>query len=223
MKIDVEKLIKNFINDFENLRTQIIVFLSELHEHQPISEAQPSDEDLYGILYHKFCRWGMLKINKTVLNRVIADGNDGEGLVCQPHLIDHPDCLTIPSRLEHYNMLYFLYFIITFSVIIAVSFIFSTKRKNVSSAACGGFIAVPECINMLDSERIRFMNIALFTCMGFTTTMMVLRPRDLDVPYEKFENDSFNSTLRKMLIIAFYLVIYSPVIIGIPRHDLYGR
>ena len=75
---------------------------------------------------------------------------------------------------------------------------------------------------MLDSERFRYLNISIFTCMGFTTSIMVTDPTGLDVPYLGFTFDSFNSTLRRMLVIAYFFIIYAPIIMGIPRYDLYG-
>ena len=55
---------------------------------------------------------------------------------------------------------------------------------------------MPEAINMLDGERFRLLNVAVFSVMGVTTATMVLDPKNLNVPYENFELDTFNHTLR---------------------------
>jgi len=74
---------------------------------------------------------------------------------------------------------------------------------------------------MLDSERFRILNIAVFTCMGSVTALMVMRPTELDIPVRGFESDELNSTLRRMLVIAYYFVIFSPIIMGIPRQSFH--
>ena len=58
---------------------------------------------------------------------------------------------------------------------------------------------MPEAINMLDGERFRLLNVAVFSVMGVTTATMVLNPKGLNVPYENFELDTFNHTLRLVL------------------------
>ena len=75
---------------------------------------------------------------------------------------------------------------------------------------------------MLDSERFRFLNIAIFTCMGFTTSLMVIAPERLDIPYFGMELRLLNSTSRQMVVIVYFFIIYAPIIMGIPRYDVYG-
>ena len=75
---------------------------------------------------------------------------------------------------------------------------------------------------MLDSERFRFLNIAIFTCMGFTTSIMVIAPENLDIPYLGFELQEVNSTLKRLVVVVYFFIIYAPIIMGIPRYDVYG-
>ena len=39
--------------------------------------------------------------------------------------------------------------------------------------------------------------------MGATTTLMVWKPTELEMPYDRFTDADFNNTLRRLLIIDF--------------------
>ena len=75
---------------------------------------------------------------------------------------------------------------------------------------------------MLDNERTRWINAALFFVMGWQLTLMILDPSLVDVPYYFFKSPDFPFILKKLLIISYYLVIFAPIVMGLPRYDFYG-
>ena len=70
---------------------------------------------------------------------------------------------------------------------------------------------------MLDNERTRWINATLFFAIGWQVTLMVVSPSAVDVPFERFKMSNFPFILRKMLTIAYYLVVFAPVVMGLPR------
>lgn len=70
---------------------------------------------------------------------------------------------------------------------------------------------------MLDNERTRWINATLFFAIGWQVTMMVVSPSAVDVPFERFKMSNFPFILRKLLTIAYYLVVFAPVVMGLPR------
>ena len=71
---------------------------------------------------------------------------------------------------------------------------------------------------MLDNERTRWINATLFFAIGWQVTLMVVNPSTVDVPYERFKMKDFPFILRKLLTIAYYLVVFAPVVMGLPRN-----
>ena len=70
---------------------------------------------------------------------------------------------------------------------------------------------------MLDNEQTRWINATLFFAIGWQVTLMVVSPSAVDVPYIRFKMSNFPFILRKLLIIAYYLVVFAPVVMGLPR------
>ena len=87
---------------------------------------------------------------------------------------------------------------------------------------CRGYFAIPDVVNMLDNERTRWINATLFFAIGWQVTLMVVSPAEVDVPFEKFKMSNFPFILRKLLTISYYLVVFAPVVMGLPRWDFFG-
>ena len=71
---------------------------------------------------------------------------------------------------------------------------------------------------MLDNERTRWINATLFFAIGWQVTLMVVSPSTVDVPFERFKMSDFPFILRKLLTIAYYLVVFAPVVMA---HNLW--
>ena len=93
----------------------------------------------------------------------------------------------------------------------------SKTRTGRGGNCCRGYFAIPDVVNMLDNERTRWINATLFFAIGWQVTLMVVSPSTVDVPYERFKMSNFPFILRKLLTIAYYLVVFSPVVMGLPR------
>ena len=64
----------------------------------------------------------------------------------------------------------------------------------------------------------RWINATLFFAIGWQVTLMVVSPSTVDVPFERFKMNDFPFILRKLLTIAYYLVVFAPVVMGLPRN-----
>ena len=121
-----------------------------------------------------------------------------------------------------YSQADFLTWLPLVAALIVISFIITTKRKSGKTNCCRGYFGIPDAINMLDNERTRFINAALFFVMGGELTLMILDASLVDVPYYLFKSPDFPFILKKLLIIAYYLVVFAPIVMGLPRYDLFG-
>ena len=136
------------------------------------------------------------------------------------------ECRLVATRdikAEHpYTQAPFLAWLPLVAVLIVISFIITTRRKSDKTNCCRGFLGFPDAINMLDNERTRWINAALFFVMGWQLSLMILDASAVDVPLYFFKSPEFPFILKKLLIIAYYLVVFSPIVMGLPRYDFYG-
>ena len=121
-----------------------------------------------------------------------------------------------------YSQTPFLTWLPFVAMMIVMSFIITTRRHSKKTNCFRGFFGFPDAINMLDNERTRFINAALFFAMGWQLTLMILGASYVDVPYYLFKSPEFHFILKKLLIIAYYLVVFAPIVMGLPRYDFYG-
>ena len=109
------------------------------------------------------------------------------------------------------------------SAVLILGFVATTKRKSERKGSfLSGFIGFPDVINMLDNERTRWLNSILFFAMGWALTLMILDPNEVDIPFDRIRDPTFNFILKKLLTIGYYLVVFAPIVMGLPRYDLYG-
>ena len=153
-------------------------------------------------------------------NSRCGDGQYGNDSLpcCECRLVATRD---ISARVP-YTQAPFLTWLPLVAVLIVISFVITTRRKSDKTNCCRGFFGFPDAINMLDNERTRWINASLFFVMGWQLTLMILDASLVDVPYYFFKSPEFPFIFKKLLIIAYYLVIFAPIVMGLPRYDLYG-
>ena len=162
----------------------------------------------------EFCRRGIKNYNGSNWNT--AGWNTG---YCEN--ITSPACCPIQSRFPVYNQNTAITVLIVTAVLICLSYFLVAKRQHRYIETCGGYGAIPECINMLDNERYRWVNIAVFTCMISTIWNMINEPQNILLPnHDDLQN--INPVVHRIIVIAFYFVFYAPIVMGVARYDLYG-
>jgi len=58
--------------------------------------------------------------------------------------------------------------------------------------------------------------------MGWQLTLMIVEPENVTVPLAAMHDPSFNFLFKKLITISYYLVVFAPIALGIPRYDFYG-
>ena len=140
-------------------------------------------------------------------------------------------CYVVPSRWGYplqenhqaYSQFEFLKWLPLIAFLLVLSFVMTTRRKTDRGGTLfNGFIGIPEVINMLDNERTRWVSAALFFSFGYQLFLMVVHPLDVDLPFYELKLGNVTFLEKKLIIIAYYLMVYAPLVMGLPRYDFYG-
>lgn len=128
-----------------------------------------------------------------------------------------------PQNLRPYDQFKFLEWLPLLAIIIVISFALTTRRNSEKASKwLGGFIGLPEIINMLDNERTRWISASIFFAFGYQLFLMATDPLQVDLPYYELKRDTIGFLSKKLLIMTYYMVVYAPIAMGIARYDFYG-
>ena len=96
---------------------------------EKLSEQELQDQS-YGFEYGTFCKWGLHKINRTVVDNLANFTSDD--IPCdasERNDVGNDICIHIPTRIPGYTQMIFLYFSLVFAAAICFSYVIYSKER----------------------------------------------------------------------------------------------